>query len=152
MNNRRTKIAVDLLMTIFLVLSFVRWEAGNFAFHAVVGTACALLFCAHILIHRKWLKATTASCFAGKLSNALRWKYFVDILLLVLWGVSIVTGFVAVVPFLDGVAGSLWGRLHGVTARVGLALIVIHAVQHLPQIKSYIGLSKAVAKEGGTSQ
>ena len=143
MSNKSTKIAVDILMVVFLTLSFVRWDGSSFAFHAVVGIVCALLFATHILIHRKWLKAVTASCFAGKLGKALRWKYLVDVLLLVFWGVSIVAGFVAVVPFLgEAGGGSLWGRLHGVTARIGLGLIVIHAIQHLPQIKSYFQVGR----------
>jgi len=130
-------------MTIFLILSFIRWDDSNFAFHAIVGIACTLVFSIHIFIHRKWLKAVTKSCFAGKLNKALKWKYIVDILLLVFWGVSIATGFIAIAPFLGAAgAGSFWGRLHGITARIGVLLIIIHAIQHLPQIKSYIGIRK----------
>ena len=142
MNSKSTKITVDILMSVFLVLSFVRWHDSNFAFHAVVGVACTLLFATHIFIHRKWLKAVTSSCFAGKLNKALKWKYLVDVLLLAFWGASIVTGFVAVVPFLGEADGGLWGRIHGVTARIGLGLIVIHVIQHLPQIKSYFQVGR----------
>ena len=147
MNRKRTKIIVDILMTVFLILSFIRWEASNFAFHAVVGIGCTLFFSLHILIHRKWIKAVTKSCFSGKLSKALRWKYIVNMLLLLVWGVSIVTGFVAIAPFFS--AGiSVWGAIHGVTARIGLALVVIHIIQHIPQIGSYIGMKKRVKREG----
>ena len=143
MNNKSTKITVDILMVIFLTLSFVRWEDSSFAFHAVVASICTLLFATHIFIHRKWLKAVTLSCFAGKFNKKLKWKYLVDVLLLVFWGVSIIAGFVAIAPFLAEAEGGFgWGRLHGVTARVGLGLIVIHAVQHLPQIKSYFQVRK----------
>ena len=42
-NSRNTKIIVDIFMTIFLILSFVRWSGDSgFVFHAIVGTACAL--------------------------------------------------------------------------------------------------------------
>jgi len=34
MNNKRAKIIVDICMTIFLMLSFVRWGNSNFSFHA----------------------------------------------------------------------------------------------------------------------
>ena len=148
MNSRRAKIIVDILMVIFLVLSFVRWEASSFAFHAIVGSACTLFFAMHIFIHRKWIKAVTKSCFAGKLNKALRWKYIIDMLLLVVWSVSILTGFIAIIPFLDEAAGiSVWGRLHGITARIGLALVVVHVIQHLPQIKSYLGVKKGAKKK-----
>ena len=147
MNSKRTKIVVDILMTIFLILSFIRWDASNFAFHAIVGIGCTLFFSMHIFIHRKWIKAVTKSCFAGKLNKALRGKYIIDMLLLAVWGVSIVTGFLAIVPFLGDAGGiSIWGRLHGITARIGLVLVIVHIIQHLPQIKSYLGMKKRAKK------
>ena len=142
MNNRRIKIIVDICMAVFMTLSFLRWEDSNFVFHAVVGIACTLFFSAHVFLHRKWIKAVTKSCFAGKLSKTLKGKYIVDILLLVVWGISIITGFFAIAPFFNDMGGSGIGRLHGITARIGLGLVVIHVVQHIPQIKSYIGVGK----------
>ena len=144
LNNQRTKITVDISMTVFIILSFIRWDGvGGAVYHIIVGTLCSVFFAFHIFIHRKWIKATTKSCFAGKLNKALRGKYIIDILLLVVWGISIITGFIAVFPFFNEVDGSFgWGRLHGITARIGLALIVVHAVQHIPQIKMYLGIKK----------
>ena len=140
---KQTKITIDLFMTLFLVLSFVRWEGmGGAIYHMAVGSACALFFSAHVFVHRKWIKATTTACFAGKLNKKLRWKYTTDMALLVVWGVSIITGFLAIAPFFTGMAGMGMARLHGITARVGLVLIVVHVVQHLPQIKAYMGIRK----------
>jgi len=149
MNNKRTKIIVDILMTIFLVLSFVRWDGmGGAAYHFIVGTACALFFTVHICIHRKWIKACTKSFFAGKLNKTLRGKYIVDMLLLVVWCISIVAGFIAIPPFLNDLGfTSGIGRIHGITARIGLGLIVIHVIQHIPQIMSYIGIKKRKKNE-----
>ncbi|MCL2365232.1 MAG: hypothetical protein FWC71_11290 [Defluviitaleaceae bacterium] len=143
MNNRRTKIMVDIFMMVFLILSFVRWDGtGGFIYHAVVGSACALFFGVHVFIHRKWIVSVSKSFFGEKLNRKLREKYVVNMLLLLVWGVSIVTGFLAIAPFFDDVGGAGMGRLHGITARIGLVLIVVHVVQHLPQIKSYLGLGK----------
>ena len=143
-NSRRTKIVVDILMTIFLVLSFIRWDGiGGAIYHILVGSACALFFSLHTYIHRKWIKATTKSYFIGKLSKSLKGKYIVDILLLVVWGISILTGFIAIVPFFNEAEGGFgWGRFHGITARIGLVFIIIHVIQHIPQIKLYIGIKK----------
>ena len=142
-NSKTAKIIVDILMTIFLILSFVRWDGSGFAFHAVVGSACALFFSAHICIHWKWLKAVTKSFLGGKLKKTLRWKYAVDMLLLIVWGVAIVTGFLAIGYFSFGIEGMAWlSRIHGLTSRIGLALIVVHVFQHIPQIKSYLGIKK----------
>ncbi|MCL2356192.1 MAG: hypothetical protein FWC70_03385 [Defluviitaleaceae bacterium] len=148
MNSKRTKIMVDILMTIFLILSFIRWDGTDGAvYHIAVGSACALFFAVHIFIHRKWIKAATKSCFAGKLNKTLRGKYIINMLLLVVWGISIITGFFALSPFFNEMSDSGTGRLHGITARIGLGLIVIHIIQHIPQIKSYIGIGKRAKNE-----
>ena len=140
-NSRTTKIIVDILMTIFIILSFIRWEESDFPFHAIVGTACTLFFTLHVLIHRKWIKAVTKSFLAGKLNNKLRGKYLVDMLLLAIWSVSIITGFLAIGYFLYDIEWMyIFSRLHGVTSRIGLGLVVIHIFQHIPQIKSYLGM------------
>jgi len=140
-SSRATKIIVDILMTIFLVLSFVRWEDRNFVFHAIVGVGCAIFFAMHVFIHRKWLKAVTKSFLDRKLNNALKWKYVIDVLLLVIWGIAIATGFLAVGYFSFGIeAMAGLSRLHAATSRIGLVLVAIHVFQHIPQIKSYLGI------------
>jgi len=142
--SRRNKIILDLCMTLFLVLSFIRWESDHGAiYHFVVGSLCALFFLLHIYIHRKWLWESTKKCLARKLSKALGRKYLVNILLLTVWGISIAAGFAAVGPFRGGYESVMpRGQVHGVTARFGLVLIIVHIVQHIPQIKSYFGLKK----------
>ena len=141
-SSRWAKIVVDIFMTLFLVLSFIRWDGNRgFVFHAIVGTACTLFFTIHICIHRKWLKAVTKSLLDGKMNQALKWKYVIDVLLLAVWGVSIATGFLAIGYFVGGIETMyVFSRLHAVTARIGLGLVVIHVFQHIPQIKSYIGM------------
>jgi hypothetical protein len=147
-NSKRTKIIVDILMTIFLILSFIRWDGiGGAIYHIVVGSACTLFFAVHIFIHRKWIKAVTKSCLRGKLSKALRGKYIIDILLLVVWSISIIAGFLAIVPFFYDMSGTGIGRFHGITARIGIGLIVIHVIQHIPHIKSYLSV---VSKPSGS--
>jgi len=130
------KITVDILMTVFMTLSFVRWE-GDPTFHFVVGTACALFFAVHVRIHEKWLKTVTKSCMAGKLNKKVKWKYAIDVLLLAVWGIAIITGFLAIVPYLGGVERPVMGRIHGLFARLGLLLVIIHVIQHWSQILSY---------------
>jgi len=123
------KIIVDILMTIFLVLSFVRFDSDYPAFHFTVGIGCTIFFAAHIFIHRKWIKVVTKSCLVGKLKKSLKWKYIVNMLLLVVWGISIATGFLAIMFDV--------GNIHGLTARIGAGLVIIHIIQHWAQIKSY---------------
>ena len=140
-NSKAAKITVDIFMTIFLILSFVRWEGSGFLFHAVVGVGCVLFFGLHVFIHKKWITSVTKSFLKGKLNKALRGKYFINILLLIVWGIAIVTGFLAIGYFSAGIEGmAVFSRLHAVSPRIGLPLIAIHIYQHLPQIKSYFGV------------
>jgi len=142
-SRKATKVIVDLCMTIFLALSFIRWEDSNFIFHAIVGTACALFFTIHVCIHLKWIKAVTKSFFEGTISKALRGKYLINMLLLAVWGIAITTGFFAVGYFafeMESMIG--FSRLHAFTSRVGLVVVIIHIFQHIPQIKSYLGIKK----------
>ena len=140
-NNRTSKIVVDIFMTVFMILSFVRWEDSNFLFHAIVGTVCALCFALHILIHWKWLKAVTKSFLEGKLSKSLSWKYLIDMLLLVFWSIAIATGFIAIGYFSFEIKNmAVFSGIHGITSRIGLVLVLIHVWQHIPQIKSYMGI------------
>ena len=135
--SKGTKIFVDIFMLIFLALSFVRWD-GDATFHFTVGIGCTLFFTAHVYIHRKWIKAMTKSCMAGKLKKSLRGKYIVNMLLLAFWGISIVTGFLAIGSYVGGIEWMyVFSRTHGLAARIGLGLVVIHIVQHWSQIKSY---------------
>ena len=141
-SGRATKIVIDIFMIIFLILSFIRWNGDSgFIFHAIVGTACALFFTLHICVHWKWIKAVTKSVFDGKLNQTLKWKYIINMLLLVIWGITISTGFLAIGYFSAGIESmAVFSGLHALTSRLGLGLVVIHAYQHLPQIKSYIGI------------
>ena len=135
-------------MTIFLILSFVRWE-GDSTFHFVVGSACTLFFALHVFIHRKWLMAVTKSWMVGKMNPALKWSYGADILLLLVWTVAILTGILAIGPFVGAIEGmAIFGRIHGVTSRLGLGLVVIHIVQHRKQIISYFRIKKRQTGRG----
>ena len=144
MSSKTIKIIIDIFMTIFLVLSFIRWDDSNFAFHAIVGFGCALFFALHICVHRKWIKAATKSLFNGKLNRLLIRKYVIDVLLLLVWGIAIVTGFLAVGYFsFDIDSMYIFSRLHAVASRIGLALVIVHIYQHIPQIKSYFRTKQA---------
>jgi len=138
LNSRRIKIIVDIFMTVFLILSFIRWE-GDPTFHFVVGTVCTLFFATHVFIHRKWLKTVTKSYFTKTINHSLLGKLRVDILLILVWGVCIITGFLAVGYFVWGIEWmSMFGGIHGVTAQLGAIFTAIHIFQHKKQIISYI--------------
>lgn len=146
MNNRRTKIIVNVLMTIFVILSYIRWQShgiDGLIFHAIVGTIFAVLAVIHLYLNRKWLPAVAKTIKAGKASAKIKQQYIVDIILLVLWGIAIVTGFLAIPHFVNGTESlRVFYRLHAVTSRLGGVAILVHIFQHLGQIRSYLGIKK----------
>ena len=144
MNNRKAKITVDIFMTIFVILSFVRWDGEiGFIFHAVVGSVFALLAAAHLYLNRKWVVSVTKSVIAKKANSKTKQIYIVDMILTVVWGIAIITGFLAIPSFANDVeAFYVFSRIHAVSSRIGAVIILVHIYQHLGHIRSYIGLKK----------
>jgi hypothetical protein len=142
MKNKNIKIIVDICMLIFIILSFIRWD-GDPTFHIIAGTLCALFFAVHICIHRKWIGATPKSF--KKVKSKIKLRYITDMLLLIIWSIAICSGFIALIFYSGELRMSetgIFGRIHAVTTRAGIALVVIHIVQHLKQIGSYFRIFK----------
>ena len=139
------KIIVDIFMTLFVILSFVRWEGENgFIFHAFVGTIFSLLVALHLYLNRKWLVSVTNSIKTKKANVKVKQFYIVDMILIAVWGTAIVTGFLAIPSFLYGMEFfHIFSRLHAVFSRLGAIVILVHIFQHYGQILSYLGLKKA---------
>jgi hypothetical protein len=135
LSKKTTKIIVDLLMLIAVVLSLVRWN-GEPTFHLFVGTACTVLFVVHCCLNRK----TFAAYGKGikKLNLATKQRYAVDWLLLVVWGIAIISSVPALLVYLDIMQADFpFGRIHGIFSRIGVVLIAVHIFQHGKQIISY---------------
>ena len=149
MNNRKIKIAVDIFMTIFVVLSFVRWSGNDgFIFHAVVGSVFTLLVALHLFLNRKWIVSVTKSIIAKKANSKTKQLYIVDMILIVVWGVAIVTGFLAIPSLVNEIESFyVFSRIHSVSSRIGAVIILIHIYQHLGHIRSYMGLKKKPSGE-----
>ena len=145
-SNRNAKITVDILMAIFVILSFVRWDGHNgFIFHAIVGTVFALLALVHVFLNRKWIISVTSSIFAKKASKKVKQLFTVDVALVVAWDITIITGFLAIPWFInDNPTFYVFARIHAVSSRIGAALILVHIYQHMGHIRSYIGMKKKV--------
>jgi hypothetical protein len=145
LSQKSTKIIVDIFMLFFLLLSIIHWD-GNPTFHIIVGIGCVLFFTLHISIHRKWISSVTNSYLAGKIPPKVKGKYAVVVLLLLVWGIAILTSLPALATFLSG-KGSAFGSVHEKAAELGLVLVFIHVFQQRGKIKSYF--KKPVSRQTG---
>jgi len=130
---KTVKIIVDIFMLVFIILSVVRWDEDP-TFHIIAGSGCALVFVIHFLVNIKPFATMTKKC--RKLNAKIKQQYIVDLLLIIVWCVAIITGFIAIPFYLDDETIYRIGRVHGIFARVGCGLVVIHIFQHLKQIRS----------------
>jgi hypothetical protein len=132
---KSSKKIVDILMMVFIVLSLLRWD-GDPTFHIVVGSVCVLLFIVHFLLNLKPFIAMTKKL--RKLKLKIKLQYLIDLILIIVWSSVIITGFVAIPSYIrEEAALHGIGRIHGVFARVGCGIVLIHILQHLRQIRSY---------------
>ena len=144
MKSRKAKIIVDIFMFIFVVLSYIRWSGtGGLIFHSVVGTVFTIFVIAHLYLNRKWVVAVTKSIKEKKANKKVKRLYIVDVSLMIVWGIAIITGFLAIPSFaFDVEAFGIFGRIHAITVRLGGVLIIVHIIQHLGQIRSYFKIKK----------
>ena len=144
MTNRKAKILVDILLLIFIILSFVRWEGTNgFIFHAVVGSVFAVLIMAHLWLNRNWIYATFMAVREKRASKKLTQLFIVNLCLVVTWDVAIISGFLAIPSFIYNVeAFYVFSRIHAVSSRLGIIFVIVHIFQHLGHIRSYLGIKK----------
>ena len=63
-------------------------------FHSIVGTVFALLVAIHLYLNRKWVAAVTKSIKEGKANKKMKRLYTIDMILIVVWSIAIITGFV----------------------------------------------------------
>jgi len=129
-------------MLIFIVFSLLRWT-DNPTYHILVGTITTLLFIVHVYLNRKILVAMIKSNKEKKLNKKNVYKCRMSLFLIVIWSIAIGSGLLAIgsyVYMIDSM--SIFSKIHAVSSRLGVIFIVIHCIQHLTQIKSYIKIKK----------
>jgi len=151
MKNRKLKIGIDVLLTIFFVLSYgisVGMETSN---HMIVGAVAAILSFVHIWINRKRFLAVFKISAAKKLNTKAKLQYGVSLLLTITWSVCVITGVLIGFPaILYNLAGMtdlfIFSVIHILSAFLSLIFVIVHIVQHMERIISYFKKRNGVAK------
>jgi len=135
--NKNIKGIVDIFMVIAVALSYIRWD-GDPTNHIIVGVICGLLFSFHFGLNKKMHIALCKASRSKKLNGSAKRKHLIDMLLLVVWFVVFISGFLAIGYYVGAMESMrTFSRIHGVSSRLGGVLILAHIVQHKNQLLSY---------------
>lgn len=134
MDNKKTRMIVSLLMTVFLILSFA---VTTGIFHIVAGVLFTALFVTHVLINRKWLISVTKSLGKGNLTAKVKRTYWVDVVLIALASICVISGLPMIGDVFGNGGSEAFRQIHHATSRFTLFLTIAHVIQHTGNIKSY---------------
>jgi len=140
--NRKLKIAIDILLTVFFILSYSIFVGMPVSLHMLVGIIAAILSFAHVLINRKRFLPVFRINTVKKLTVKAKCQYGVSLLLTLAWSVCIITGILIGFPV---ILYSLTGMtnlfmiyaIHILSAFLSLILVIIHVAQHMRRVLSY---------------
>ena len=130
MNNKKTRLIVDIGMIILLPLLMAYSLIGE-QFHEIIGTVMLVLFIIHFIQNRKWIAAIPK----GRYNARRTFQTVLDLLLLAFMVLQPVSGILMskhLYTFIQvqGVS-SLMRQIHMALAYWGFALMSIHAGTHL---------------------
>lgn len=136
-NKRLSATARNLIVDLAIVIGFLVSLQPHFtgmAIHEWLGVSLAGAFLLHILLHWRWLYATT-SRFFGKLARQSRINFILNLALLIDFTLITLSGILIseeIIPFLGLTAGHdmTWKRLHTLFADAAIWIVALHIALH----------------------
>lgn len=133
MKNRFAKVIVDIIK-----VYFIRWEGETFI-AAIVGAFCALFFAIHLYSNRGWLASVADDLFSKKCSKRTRFLHTIDVLSIVAWTISSISGFLLAIAHAGEIEGLfMFARIYAISTRTAAYLVIIHIIKHLAQFILYL--------------
>ena len=133
MKNRFAKVIVDIIK-----VYFIRWEGDTFI-AALVGAFCALFFAVHLYRNRGWLASVADEFFSKKCSKRTRFLHTIDIISIIAWTISSISGFLLAIAHTGEIDGLLmFARIYAISTRTAAYLVIVHLIKHLAQFVSYL--------------
>lgn len=136
-NKRLSTTARNFIIDLAIVIGFLVSLQPHFtgmAIHEWLGVSLAGAFLLHILLHWRWLYATT-SRFLGKLVRQSRLYFILNLALLLDFTLIALSGILIseeILPFL-GLTGShdmIWKWLHNLSAEISIWIVALHIALH----------------------
>jgi hypothetical protein len=139
MKNGKTKIIIDILIFLILILELVPTEIIPVYTHYFFGLLFAAFCLIHIFLNRKWCVSITKALISGKPNRKTKRQYRTDLLLLILWILITLTGFSSM-GYAMGAGDEfiIFKYVHAAFAIIGSLVVLIHLQQHKGQIRSYL--------------
>ena len=133
MKNRFAKVIVDIIK-----VYFIRWEGDTFI-AALVGAFCALFFAIHLYRNRGWLASVADELFTKKCNRRARFLHTIDMLSIIAWTISSISGFLLAIAHTGEIDGLLmFARIYAISTRTAAYLVIIHLVKHFTQFVFYL--------------
>ena len=138
MKNGKTKIIIDLLIFVILIIELIPTKIIPFYVHYVLGLIFTVFILIHIFLNRKWCITITKAFISGKPNQKAKRQYRTDLLLLLLWILITISGFSAMGYTMGaGEEFVIFKHIHVIFSRISVLVILIHLYQHKGQIRSY---------------
>ena len=146
MKNGKTKIIVDILIFVILIIELIPTKIIPFYVHYVLGLIFTVFILVHIFLNRKWCITITKALISGKPNQKAKRQYRTDLLLLILWILITISGFSAMGYTMGaGEEFAIFKHIHVIFSRISVLVILIHLYQHKGQIRSYFKKSSKTA-------
>jgi len=134
----KTKIIIDLLIFVILIIELIPTKIISFYVHYVLGLIFTVFILIHIFLNRKWCITITKALISGKPNQKAKRQYRTDLLLLLLWILITISGFSAMGYTMGaGEEFAIFKHIHVIFSRISVLVILIHLYQHKGQIRSY---------------
>lgn len=135
----KKKIILDIIMFVIMILLMNLLFTG-IVLHEILGIVVFILFFIHKGLNFKWIKNITNNIFKeNNYNKMIKWRYFIDILLLIDIVFIIISGIIiSQVLFVNiFTATTAWSNWHHFASALGLLLIIIHGLLHYKELKIY---------------
>lgn len=136
-NTKMLKIAVDVFMFVTLIVTLVTMY-DNLTVHTIIGFVFAFFVIVHTFLNTKWIVGITKNFKKVKLKVKI--QYVVNMLLTVLWIITVVTGITFVIS--NDTELLAIRRMHEITGIIASVLTVVHIFQHRKKLVSLLKSKK----------
>lgn len=135
MKNNRLKIILDIVL-IALIATLFSKNAISLAYHETTGLVLFALFVVHLIFNRKWISGVFFRIFSGKFPLRTRITCLINLLLVLSWTMTIVTGILVSKILFPFHLTTPWIPLHFFFAAISLLLTGIHAGLHWTYLRN----------------